>query len=195
VDGVNFCYETTYTDATYAKKGWKSGKCPATFNTIVSTSHETICKGHSEENIKYCPKSKVTILVTKKGVKGRINSMSSAAKPDGKTYCCSVGSATACNGPDWMPISISFSKAGASSANVSITIDGTAGACAMETSSVSGSAVAFPNINNATDCLALLITNTGALPGDLVVTYDAGADTVGFEVDSEGVTETLQACT
>jgi len=96
-----------------------------------------------------------------------------------------------------MPISISFSNAGASSANVSITIDGTAGACAAETSSVSGSAVAFPNINNATDCLALLITNTGALPGDLVVTYDpydAGADTVGFEVDSEGVTETLQVC-
>ena len=68
VDGVNFCYETSYTDANYATKGWKSGKCPNTFNTIVSTSHETICKGHSEENIKYCPKSKVTILVTKKGV-------------------------------------------------------------------------------------------------------------------------------
>ena len=85
VDGVNFCYETTYTDANYKKKGWKGGACPATFNTIVSTSHETICKGHSEENVKYCPKSEVTILVTKKGVKGR-DSMSSAAKPDGKTY-------------------------------------------------------------------------------------------------------------
>ena len=128
------------------------------------------------------------------GGKKRVEVSSSAAKPDGKTYCCGVGSATACNGPDWMPISMSFSKAGASSANVSITIDGTAGTCAAETSSVSGSAVTFPNINDATDCLALLITNTGALPGDLVVTYDAGADTVGFEVDSEGVTETLQVC-
>ena len=70
VDGVNFCYETAYTDANYATKGWKSGKCPNTFNTIVSTSHETICKGHSEENVKYCPKTEVTILVTKKGVGG-----------------------------------------------------------------------------------------------------------------------------
>jgi hypothetical protein len=70
VDGVNFCYETTYTDANYQQKGWKSGKCAATFNTIVSTSHETICQGHSEENIKYCPKTEVTILVTKKGVGG-----------------------------------------------------------------------------------------------------------------------------
>ena len=68
VDGDNFCYETIYTDDNYKKKGWKSGACAATFNKIVSTSHETICKGHSEENIKYCPKSKVTILVTKKGV-------------------------------------------------------------------------------------------------------------------------------
>ena len=70
VDGVNFCYETTYTDANYKQKGWKGGACPATFNTIVSTSHETICQGHSEENVKYCPKTEVTILVTKKGVGG-----------------------------------------------------------------------------------------------------------------------------
>ena len=85
VDGVNFCYETTYTDDHLLRSWWKSGACATTFNTIVSTSHETICKGHSEENVKYCPKSEVTILVTKKGVKGR-DSMSSAAKPDGKTY-------------------------------------------------------------------------------------------------------------
>ena len=70
VDGVNFCYETTYTDANYKKKGWKSGACAATFNKVVSTSHEKICKGHSEENIKYCPASTITILVTKKGVGG-----------------------------------------------------------------------------------------------------------------------------
>ena len=68
VDGDNFCYETIYTDDNYMKKGWKSGACAAMFNKVVSTSHETICKGHSEENIKYCPTSKVTILVTKKGV-------------------------------------------------------------------------------------------------------------------------------
>ena len=68
IDGDNFCYETIYTDDNYMKKGWKSGACAAMFNKVVSTSHETICKGHSEENIKYCPTSKVTILVTKKGV-------------------------------------------------------------------------------------------------------------------------------
>ena len=170
-----------------------------------------------------------------------------AAKPGGKTYCCGVGTAAACNGPDWMPISIEFGPL-AAAANVSITIDGAAGACTAEACTVLGSKVLltwaldfdefsvfpsavpphtrrvacsswrsgfdrmptgacnptsfpthvvqvlFPNIASKADCLGKLITGTGALPTDLELTYDAGGDTVGFEVDSEGVTETLQVC-
>ena len=115
------------------------------------------------------------------------------SKPNGKMYGCGPGCAAACNGPDWMPIYVSFG-AGASDANASITIDGTAGACTGETIKVAGSSVTFPTINGKTDCLGLLITSTGALTGDLVITYDSAADTMHFEVDSEGVTETLQGC-
>jgi hypothetical protein len=64
------CWETTYTDSNYVKLGWTSGACPNTPDCqwkVVSTAHTTICNHHSEENLKYCATSQVTILITKKG--------------------------------------------------------------------------------------------------------------------------------
>ena len=92
------------------------------------------------------------------------------------------------------PISISFGPDSTDS-KVSITIGGTAGVCTGEAVTVLGGKVTFPNIAGKTNCLGKRLTGTDALTTDLMVTYDAGADSVGFEVDSEGVTETLAVCT
>ena len=116
-----------------------------------------------------------------------------ASSPGGKTYCCGVGSAPACSGPDWTPLSFAFS-ADARHVAVHITIDGAASACEGEAVQVDGKAVAFPNLAKKGDCLGDTVRSTGALTGDLQVSYDAGRDVVLLEVDSEGVDETLGVC-
>ena len=104
-----------------------------------------------------------------------------------------MGSAPACSGPDWTPLSFAFS-ADASAVAVHITIDGAANACKGEAVQVDGNAVDFPNLPKKGDCLGDTIRGTGALTGDLQVAYDAAKDVVVVEVDSEGVDETLGVC-
>lgn len=114
--------------------------------------------------------------------------------PDGKTYCCGVGSGPDCGGPDWTPLNFTFG-AMATTVDVAITIDSAASGCKGELTKVAGTAVTFPNLANKTDCLGTILRGTGALTSDLLVTYDPAADTVTVEVDSEGVTAVLQVCT
>ena len=61
------CYETNYTDAHYEENGFVLGVCDESFNTIISKDTETICNGHSEENIRYCPDDTVNITIYKFG--------------------------------------------------------------------------------------------------------------------------------
>ena len=119
--------------------------------------------------------------------------LSQRTNPGGKTYCCGVGKAPACSGPDWSPISFDF-KDDASAVSVGITIDGAANICKGESVHVSGDTVNFPNLPKNGDCLGDTIRSTGALTGDLQVSYDADKDVVVVEVDSEGVDETLGVC-
>eukprot|EP00939_MAST-03C_sp_MAST-3C-sp1_P001135 g1135.t1 len=64
----HLCYETNYTDPDFENAGWKEGACPKTFNSELDRTEVTICMGHSNENLKYCPKSQLTITVLKMGV-------------------------------------------------------------------------------------------------------------------------------
>ena len=61
----NICYQTDYTDSNFESQGYVSGICP--FQFYLSTLHETICDGHSEKNIKYCPDSQIKIIINKYG--------------------------------------------------------------------------------------------------------------------------------
>eukprot|EP01079_Euglenida_sp_SAG-EU17-18_P011745 gene11745-2139_t len=116
-----------------------------------------------------------------------------AAAPNGKTYCCGVGSGPDCGGPDWTPLQLVF-NANATTVKVSITIDGTASSCAAEACSVNSTALEFPNLAKDSDCLGQILRGTGALTGDLQVAYDPSADSFDLSVNSEGVEATLKAC-
>jgi beta-galactosidase/beta-glucuronidase len=63
-----------------------------------------------------------------------------------------------------------------------------------EAIAVKGGKVAFPHLASTTDCVGKVLRSTGALTGDLDVSYDAVKDTVGLEVDSEGTDATLVRC-
>ena len=115
------------------------------------------------------------------------------ATPNGKTYCCGVGSGPDCGGPDWTPLNFTFSAKGAT-ADVAITIDSAASACAAEPCVVNGTDVTFTNLANKTDCLGNVVRGTGALTTDLVVKYDPVGDTIAVNVDSEGVAAVLKVC-
>lgn len=103
-----------------------------------------------------------------------------------------------------------FGKAN-TTVDVALSIDGTASKCTGEAVSyeiliclicalnllqvtVGGTAVAFPNLANKTDCLGNVLRGTGALTTDLEVKYDPTADTITVEVDSEGVNAVLKVC-
>lgn len=146
------------------------------------------------------------------------------ASPFNRTFCCGVGSAAPCGGPDWTPLTFAFGPGGANGTTVvhlSITIDGTAGSvseahshrwlcpvawqspltleemrpqCKMEQCHVNGTQVDFPALASKTDCLGVLLRNTGALTSDLAVSYDAANDVLALEVDSEGVDATMHPC-
>eukprot|EP00035_Acanthoeca_spectabilis_P021600 m.439107 g.439107 ORF g.439107 m.439107 type:complete len:152 (+) comp18333_c0_seq1:36-491(+) len=120
-------------------------------------------------------------------------SLLAPATPTGKVYCCGVGSGPDCGGPDWTPLNFTFGAL-APTVNVAITIDSAASKCVAESYKLAGTAITFPNLPSKTDCLGNVLRGTGALDSDLVVTYDPTADTVTVEVDSEGVTATLQVC-
>ena len=94
---------------------------------------------------------------------------------------------------DWTPVSLSFNQ-NATLVAVSITIDGAKSHCAAEPFKFTGAAVTFPGIASKTDCLGKVLTGTGALPGDLKVTYNPAKDTLALEVDSEGVTAVMRSC-
>ena len=116
-----------------------------------------------------------------------------ATVPNSTTYCCGLAGKPACSGPDWTVLAFAFSP-DATAVAVNITIDGAASGCKAEVVKVVGKAVTFPGIANKTDCLGLLVTNTGALSSDLALTYNPVANTLEVEVDSEGVDELLQMC-
>ena len=61
----NICYQTNYTDANYVSKGYVTGFCP--FQLVDSVEVDTICNGHSEENLKFCPDSQINITIYKMG--------------------------------------------------------------------------------------------------------------------------------
>ena len=61
----NLCYQTNYTDPNYQSKGYVPGFCP--FQLVDSVEVDTICNGHSEENLKYCPDSMINITIYKMG--------------------------------------------------------------------------------------------------------------------------------
>jgi hypothetical protein len=115
------------------------------------------------------------------------------ATPNGKTYCCGVGSGPDCGGPDWTPLNFTFSAKGAT-VDVAITIDSAASVCATEPCVVNGTDVTFTNLANKTDCLGNVVRGTGALTTDLVVKYDPVGDTIAVNVDSEGVAAVLKVC-
>ena len=50
----NVCFETTYTDPHYQSEGFVLGRCDASYNTLINTTNELICNGHSEENVRAC---------------------------------------------------------------------------------------------------------------------------------------------
>ena len=62
---ANLCYQTNYTDANYVSKGYVPGFCP--FQLVDAVEVDTICNGHSEENLKYCPDSQINITIYKMG--------------------------------------------------------------------------------------------------------------------------------
>ena len=119
--------------------------------------------------------------------------MAAPATPNGKTYCCGVGSGPDCGGPDWTPLNFTFGPK-AATVDVAITIDSAASACAKEACVVNGTAVSFPNLASKTDCLGNVVRGTGALTGDLQVLYDPVGDTLAVNVDSEGVGAVLHVC-
>ena len=125
------------------------------------------------------------------------NELSAAgATPNGvnnKTYCCGVGTAVGCGGPDWTPIILQFNAA-ANSVNVTVSIDFSVSNCPAEKTAVKGTSLTFPGLASGTDCLGEMLRNTGALTGDLQASYDPMTDTVEFDVDSEGVTAMLTVC-
>ena len=61
------CYETTYIDEHFKENGFKLGSCDESYDKVLSRDDETICNGHSEENVKYCPGDTITIVVVKFG--------------------------------------------------------------------------------------------------------------------------------
>ena len=64
------CFETNYTDDHYRENGFVIGHCdPVKYNTIENLTDVVICNGHSEENIKYCPTTQITISIYKFGSK------------------------------------------------------------------------------------------------------------------------------
>jgi hypothetical protein len=121
-----------------------------------------------------------------------VAALAHAAPPVNQTYCCGVSPGPDCGGPDWTPIVFDFGPNG--KAQINITIDFTASTCTEELYKVNGSTIVFPTLANQTDCLGNVLRSTGALTGDLVVSFDSTQDTVTVEVDSEGVTAVLQSC-
>lgn len=61
------CYETTYNDTAFATQGYVAGECDPVFTTIDNVAYEVVCDGDSNENIKDCPNSQITIAIAKKG--------------------------------------------------------------------------------------------------------------------------------
>jgi len=64
----NLCYQTHYNDAHYTAMGYTAGPCP--FQVKLASTTVQVCNGHSDENLKYCPGSAVTITVLKMGEGG-----------------------------------------------------------------------------------------------------------------------------
>merc|ERR1712072_1318945 len=64
----NLCYQTHYNDAHYESMGYKAGSCP--FDKLLNKTTVRVCKGHSEENTKYCQDSIVDVTVYKMGKDG-----------------------------------------------------------------------------------------------------------------------------
>jgi hypothetical protein len=59
------CYQTNYTDPFYKSLGYIDGFCP--FQLVDSVDTYEVCKGHSNENTKYCPNDLLNISVFKMG--------------------------------------------------------------------------------------------------------------------------------
>ena len=61
----NICYQTNYTDPNYEKLGYVEGFCP--FQLVDETIVTEICDHYSQENIKYCPNTRINITIYKMG--------------------------------------------------------------------------------------------------------------------------------
>jgi hypothetical protein len=62
------CYQQDYVDLDFRRKGYVDGPCPKKFNKVLQRGHETVCKGQSDENLKYCSKTTITYNVTEYGI-------------------------------------------------------------------------------------------------------------------------------
>ena len=47
------CFQQDYVDLDFRRKGFVDGACPRRSTRSLSSGHETVCTGHSDENIKY----------------------------------------------------------------------------------------------------------------------------------------------
>ena len=74
------CYQQDYVDLDFRRKGYVNGPCPKKFNKVLQRGHETVCKGHSDENIKYCPKTTITYNVTEYGI--QVNKLAESTVTD-----------------------------------------------------------------------------------------------------------------
>jgi C1A family cysteine protease len=119
--------------------------------------------------------------------------LAAAATPNGKTYCCGVGSGDDCGSPDWSMVIFQFNE-GATKVNITANIDGTVNNCEAEGATVVGTKVTFPAQTSKGDCLGKLVVSSGAPVTDLVVTYDPTKDTLDVDVDSEGLSITMGTC-
>lgn len=80
------CFQQDYIDLDFRRKGFVNGACPARFNKVLAQGHETVCTGHSDENIKYCPNATTTYNTTEFGIQAVESEEVGAG--DSTTPCC-----------------------------------------------------------------------------------------------------------
>ena len=82
------CFQQDYVDLDFRRKGFVDGACPRRFNKVLSSGHETVCTGHSDENIKYCPGKTTTYNTTEFGIQAFDDETEKLGAGDSTTPCC-----------------------------------------------------------------------------------------------------------